>query len=1091
MSPKVAILFSSKVAILFVLSLCSFGQAALREYFIAVEEVDWNYAPSFPDLNVGDTWLKRSNDRIGSQYKKAQYIEYTDITFQTKKPVPLIWKHKHLLGPVIRAQVGDMITVIFKNKCTIFQGNYTIHPHGVKYGKMSEGAFLHGVTPPGGVPPGGVHTYSWEVTERAGPSEDDPSSIIWLYHSHSDEVMDTNSGLVGPMIISRKNQDINNYGMPTDIDREIILFFSVLDEGQSHYLQHNINQYANGSDANDADFQESNLMHSVNGRVFNNVESMNMAVGENVRWYLMALGTEVDIHTIHWHALTMSYAYTQTDVISLLPASMVTVDSSIDSSGDWFVHCHVNDHIVAGMLAQYQVNGTISTPIVTGTTHEYYIAVEERTWDYAPIKPLAGVGDIFLKNTNSSIGSSYKKALYIEYTDENFDTVKAVPAEWVHKGILGPIIRAQVGDKIRVHFKNNAQQMKYSMHPHGVFYSAHNEGAWIRGISPIVGGVEPNHTFTYEWYVPERAGPSKDDGSSICWLYHSHVDETMDTNSGLVGVMIISRKSEKLSTQYNGMPDDIDREFVLFFTVMDENQVHYLSDNIATYTNGAIETGNNPDFEESNLMHCVNGYIFNNVPNMTMAVGNKVRWYIVALGTEVDLHTIHFHALTLSYKRSHTDVIPLLPAMMATVDTEIDSVGTWFVHCHVNDHIKAGMLAEYTVTGESISPAVPLTTHRYYIAADEVNWNYAPIMPLDNAGDTWLTSDSNQANIRIGKIYKKARYVEYTNENFTTVKRTSSEWEHKGILGPILRAQVGDLIEVHFRNNASQNYSMHPHGVFYEKALEGPWIPGITPPGGVMPGETHIYRWYANERAGPTDYDPSSIVWMYHSHVDEVADTNAGLVGAIIVSRSGTPIDSMGKPTEIDREFIMFYTVLNENESPYLQDNINMAGTPNVGIPALEADPDFQESNLMHAVNGLLFNNVVGMTMVANEKVRWYLMALGTEVDLHTVHWHALTTVYHGRRTDVVELLPASMATVDSVPDSVGTWFVHCHVNDHISAGMGASFTIQNAAPTGAPTEAPTIVTSGGIEVSLPSLGPLFFCGAIFFSVVWMDQRVE
>ncbi|MFQ5927573.1 MAG: multicopper oxidase domain-containing protein [Terriglobia bacterium] len=31
---------------------------------------------------------------------------------------------------------------------------------------------------------------------------------------------------------------------------------------------------------------------------------------------------------------------------------------------------------------------------------------------------------------------------------------------------------------------------------------------------------------------------------------------------------------------------------------------------------------------------------------------------------------------------------------------------------------------------------------------------------------------------------------------------------------------------------------------------------------------------------------------------------------------------------------------------------------------------------------------------------------------------------------------PAMMATVDMVPDNPGTWMFHCHVSDHLLAGM-------------------------------------------------------
>lgn len=49
---------------------------------------------------------------------------------------------------------------------------------------------------------GQTYTYTWHVRERSGPGPKDPSSVIWIYHSHHSEVQDTNTGLYGAMIIS-------------------------------------------------------------------------------------------------------------------------------------------------------------------------------------------------------------------------------------------------------------------------------------------------------------------------------------------------------------------------------------------------------------------------------------------------------------------------------------------------------------------------------------------------------------------------------------------------------------------------------------------------------------------------------------------------------------------------------------------------------------------------------------------------------------------------------------------------------------------------------------------------------------------------
>ena len=70
------------------------------------------------------------------------------------------------------------------------------------------------------------------------------------------------------------------------------------------------------------------------------------------------------------------------------------------------------------------------------------------------------------------------------------------------------------------------------------------------------------------------------------------------------------------------------------------------------------------------------------------------------------------------------------------------------------------------------------------------------------------------------------------------------------------------------------------------------------------------------------------------------------------------------------------------------------------------------------------------------------MIDLGTETDLHTPHWHGNTVLMTGMRTDMLELLPGTMRVVDMVPDNVGTWLYHCHVNDHITAGMQALYTV-------------------------------------------------
>lgn len=103
----------------------------------------------------------------------------------------------------------------------------------------------------------------------------------------------------------------------------------------------------------------------------------------------------------------------------------------------------------------------------------------------------------------------------------------------------------------------------------------------------------------------------------------------------------------------------------------------------------------------------------------------------------------------------------------------------------------------------------------------------------------------------------------------------------------------------------------------------------------------------------------------------------------------------------------------------------------------------------LNAINGYIYGNLQGLEMHNGDRVRWYLLGLGGEQDLHTVHWHGKVVEALGQHTDVVELLPGSMKTATMRADNPGTWIVHCHVEEHLQWGMHTRFVIQ--APTGAP----------------------------------------
>lgn len=304
-----------------------------------------------------------------------------------------------------------------------------------------------------------------------------------------------------------------------------------------------------------------------------------------------------------------------------------------------------------------------AVPCVAATRH-YYIAAEDLTWDYAPSGRDLIHGGVIPRPWTSQ--TQWAKTRYIEYTDATFSTRKP-QADWL--GILGPVIRAEVGDTVIVDFINRGHS-PHSMHPHGLRYDKDNEGAMYlpagRG-----GAIPPGGRFSYHWTADAESGPGPGELSSKVWWYHGHTDEVKETNAGLLGPIIVTAKGK---AKKDASPKDVDREFVALFMMFDELKG-----------------------KDSGQFHSINGYIYGNLPGLVMKQGEKVRWYLLGMGSERDLHTAHWHGKTVSDKARSADLIELLPGSMVTVDMLADNPGTWLFHCHVADHMEAGMMATYTI----------------------------------------------------------------------------------------------------------------------------------------------------------------------------------------------------------------------------------------------------------------------------------------------------------------------------------------------------------------------------------------------------------
>ena len=217
--------------------------------------------------------------------------------------------------------------------------------------------------------------------------------------------------------------------------------------------------------------------------------------------------------------------------------------------------------------------------------------------------------------------------------------------------ITGPLIRARVGDELRIHFKNldTLRNQAHSMHFHGVEYEPSSDGIYLPLHSGPGGRVMPGETFTYEL----TAGK----GSAGVWPYHDHsISMEESIGGGMYGALSIAGKRERRA----------DREYLVAFAPWHGFQT----------VNGRAFVGNTPVFRAR--------------------VGDTVQWDVFAMGDE--FHTFHVHG-----HRWRTDggtpedTRGLGPAESFRVRWKEDAPGTWLYHCHVETHMAQGMIGLYRV----------------------------------------------------------------------------------------------------------------------------------------------------------------------------------------------------------------------------------------------------------------------------------------------------------------------------------------------------------------------------------------------------------
>ncbi|XP_061642909.1 coagulation factor VIII isoform X1 [Phyllopteryx taeniolatus] len=348
------------------------------------------------------------------------------------------------------------------------------------------------------------------------------------------------------------------------------------------------------------------------------------------------------------------------------------------------------------------------------------------------------------------------------------------------------------------------------------------------------------------------------------------------------------------------------------------------------------------------------------------------------------------------------------------------------------------------ITSDQIDIRSMKTTSRhYYIAAEEISWDYG----IRKAPYLIKPREARRGMRKFLPKYKKVVFKAYRDKDFLDPANRGELQEHLGIMGPFIKAEVNELLTVIFKNKASRPYSFHLQGVYDRTQGAGisqryaPFLPAGVPGEPVPPGEARMYNWRITRKQGPTDEEFGCKAGAYYSTVDKERDLHSGLIGPLVVCKTGTlPTTENLGPIQ---DFSLLFHTFDETKSWYLEENLkNHCGPPCEVNPD---DPWYHISNQFAAINGYVAETLPGLMVAQRQRVRWHLLNVGSDGEYHAVHFHGLPFTLHTgqeHRMGIYNLFPGVFGTIEMIPSTVGTWLVECTVGDYQLAGMRAKLLV-------------------------------------------------
>ena len=303
--------------------------------------------------------------------------------------------------------------------------------------------------------------------------------------------------------------------------------------------------------------QRRRILSTVNGRSWPNTERLGYTIGDTVHWRV--INASADSHPMHLHGfyyeldargdLRRDTTYTpeqrrRANTEELSPGTTMALTWVPERPGNWLFHCHLPDHFRAngslGMLrtsadarstpashgamnhALSEMNGLVMGVIVSGKAAS------------APTLASATTTRTLRLLVRPSVGGSAAKPYYA------FSLHAGGAEPPPDSGLrVGPALVLTRGERTSITVVN-ALDKPTSVHWHGIELESYFDGvAGFSGQGTHIAPVIAPHDSFVARFTPPRAGT---------FIYHTHVDETVQQLAGLAGPLIVLESGHTLDS---------------------------------------------------------------------------------------------------------------------------------------------------------------------------------------------------------------------------------------------------------------------------------------------------------------------------------------------------------------------------------------------------------------------------------------------------------------------------------------------------------------------------------------------------------------